>query len=107
MLDPYVYPGTDVLKNVLNIKDKEMLDGAEANYVSLRLRELAKTPLAGDYDFSHFSNMQKMKRNLCSALIIDVCPHIQETIAQISLEFSFPLTVSRKILPPFSLTLLS
>lgn len=59
MLDPYVYPGTDVLKNVLNIKDKEMLDGAEANYVSLRLRELAKTPLAGNYDFSHFSNMHK------------------------------------------------
>lgn len=59
MFDPYVYPGTSILKNVLNIKDKERLDGAEANYVSLRLRELVKTPLAGNYDFAHLSNMHK------------------------------------------------
>ena len=47
MIDPYVYPGTDILKNVLNIKDRQGLDDAEADYVSLRLRELAETPLLG------------------------------------------------------------
>lgn len=44
MLDPYVYPGTDVLKNVLDITDRKKLDDAEADYVSLRLRELAAPP---------------------------------------------------------------
>lgn len=53
MLDPYVYPGTDILKNVLNIKDQQRLDDAEADYVSLRLRELAENPLPGKYDVAH------------------------------------------------------
>lgn len=47
MRDPYVYPGTDILKNVLDIHDKQTLDDAEADYVSLRLRELAENPLEG------------------------------------------------------------
>lgn len=59
MSDPYVYPGTDVLKNILNIKERKELDGAEADYVSLRLRELAERPLAGDYDFAHIAKMHK------------------------------------------------
>lgn len=59
MSDPYVYPGTDILKNILGIKDKETLDDAEADYVSLRLRELAGNPLAGSYDFAHLSRMHK------------------------------------------------
>lgn len=42
MIDPYVYPGTDILKNVLGIKNRQGLDDAEADYVSLRLRELAE-----------------------------------------------------------------
>lgn len=59
MSDPYVYPGTDILKNILGIKDKETLDDAEADYVSLRLRELAGSPLEGSYDFAHLSRMHK------------------------------------------------
>ncbi len=59
MLDPYVYPGTDILKNILGIKDRKLLEGAEANYVSLRLRELAEKPLAGDYDFAHIAKMHE------------------------------------------------
>lgn len=49
MPDPYAYPGTDVLKNILGIRDRKKLDEAEADYVSLRLRELAEKPLPGDY----------------------------------------------------------
>ncbi len=59
MPDPYVYPGTGVLRNVLGIHDQSMLDGAEANYVSLRLRELAENPLPGDYGFAHITEMHK------------------------------------------------
>ena len=59
MIDPYVYPGTDILKNVLNIKDRRRLDDAEADYVSLRLRELAETPLPGEYDVAHVAKMHK------------------------------------------------
>ncbi len=59
MLDPYVYPGTNILKNVLGIQDRQMLDDAEADYVSLRLRELAENPLEGDYDVEHLTKMHK------------------------------------------------
>ncbi len=59
MLDPYVYPGTNILKNVLGIQDQQMLDDAEADYVSLRLRELAENTLEGDYDVDHLTKMHK------------------------------------------------
>lgn len=59
MSDPYVYPGTDVLKNILDIRDRKRLDDAEADYVSLRLRELAEHPLPGNYDFAHISSMHR------------------------------------------------
>lgn len=59
MIDPYVYPGTDILKNVLNIKDRQGLDDAEADYVSLRLRELAEKPLPGEYDVAHVAKMHE------------------------------------------------
>ena len=59
MIDPYVYPGTNILKNILGIKDRQILEGAEADYVSLRLRELAENPLGGDYGVSHLAEMHK------------------------------------------------
>lgn len=59
MPDPYVYPGTDVLKNTLGIRDRKKLEGAEADYVSLRLRELAEKPLPGDYGLAHMASMHK------------------------------------------------
>ena len=36
-----------------------MLDDAEADYVSLRLRELAENPLDGDYSIRHLAEMHK------------------------------------------------
>lgn len=59
MIDPYVYPGTDILKNILGIQDRQTLDEAEADYVSLRLRELAENSLEGDYDFNHLTKMHQ------------------------------------------------
>ena len=38
MPDPYLYEGKDILKNLLNIKDKKLLEEAEAGYVTYRLK---------------------------------------------------------------------
>lgn len=59
MLDPYVYLGTNILRNILGIQDQQILEDAEADYVSLRLRELAGDPLDGDYDVGHLTKMHK------------------------------------------------
>ena len=42
MRDPYFYPDTEILKNRLDIMDDAGLKAAEADYVSLRLAELAR-----------------------------------------------------------------
>ena len=59
MRDIYLYEDSDVLKNLLNIKDKEMLDEAEADYVTFRLKEIAMNPLPGRYDYEHLLQMHK------------------------------------------------
>lgn len=59
MIDIYLYKNSSVLKNKLNIKSQERLEQAEADYVSLRLRELVQRPLDGNYDGSHFQAMHK------------------------------------------------
>ncbi len=57
MRDIYLYEGTDVLKNLLNIRDRRILDEAEADYVTYRLKEIAKNPLSGNYDYAHLLEM--------------------------------------------------
>ena len=54
MRDIYLYEDCDVLKNLLNIRDKKLLDEAEADYVTYRLKEIAMNPLYGTYDYAHF-----------------------------------------------------
>lgn len=51
MRDPYLYEGTDVLKNRLNIRDKRLLDEAEFDYIVFRLKEVAINPIPGDSVF--------------------------------------------------------
>ncbi len=48
--DPYVYPGTTVLKNKLGIRDSAELDRAERKLAAQRLSEGAPT---GDFDLAH------------------------------------------------------
>jgi fido (protein-threonine AMPylation protein) len=45
--DPYTYPGTDVLRNILDIRDPQSLAAFEANATIARLAELDTTPLKG------------------------------------------------------------
>jgi len=60
MRDPYLYEGTDVLKNRLNIRDKRLLDEAESDYIVFRLKEVAINPIPGDYDYFHLLQMHKL-----------------------------------------------
>ncbi len=59
MRDIYLYEDCSVLKNLLNIKDKSLLEDAEADYVTYRLKEIAINPLPGLYDYGHLLEMHK------------------------------------------------
>ena len=52
--DPYVYPGTGVLRNSLEIRDLAELAVAEADIVRTALATLAEKPLRGSYDLAHW-----------------------------------------------------
>ena len=59
MNDPYLIPGTSVLKNKLNLTSQSALDEAEADYAALRLRELAVQPLPGNYGVWHYLSFHR------------------------------------------------
>lgn len=59
MRDPYLYEGTDVLRNLLGIKDRNLFEEAESGYVTYRLKEIALNPLLGNYDYAHLLKMHK------------------------------------------------
>ena len=45
MVDTYLYPGTNVLINNLNIKDGLKLEKAEYTYVSLNISAIINNPI--------------------------------------------------------------
>lgn len=59
MRDPYLYEDAEVLRNKLDIRQQELLDEAEADYVVFRLKDLALNPLPGDYHTVHFLKMHE------------------------------------------------
>lgn len=59
MRDPYLYANETVLRNKLDIHDQQMLDDAEADYVSFRLKDLVMNPIPGDYDIDHLMAMHE------------------------------------------------
>jgi cell filamentation protein len=63
--DPYVYPGTRVLRNNLEIRDLLAPSQAEADSVGLALVALADQPLPGGYDLAHW---QAFHRRIFGAL---------------------------------------
>jgi cell filamentation protein len=63
--DPYVYPGTGVLRNNLEIHDPRELAEAEADLVRSALATLADEPLPGTYDLAHW---QAFHRRVFGAL---------------------------------------
>lgn len=57
MRDPYLYPNTEILINKHDIKDEKILQEMEAEYASLRLKEIVENPLLGNYDFQHYCEL--------------------------------------------------
>jgi cell filamentation protein len=55
----YCYPGTDVLKNKLAIKNAAILFDVERKLTGIRLLELQDSPILGNFDLIH---MQKIHR---------------------------------------------
>jgi cell filamentation protein len=65
--DPYTYPGTDVLRNILDIRDPQQLAAFEANASAARLIELDASPVVGQFDVAqlkaiHWSIFQDVYR---------------------------------------------
>lgn len=51
--DPYVYPGTDVLRNSRDIRDSDELRLIEADLTRVRALRIAAEPIPGGYDLAH------------------------------------------------------
>src|ERR1017187_6823063 len=57
--DPYLYPGTDVLKNVPDLRDAEQLAAFEALNTAARAYELLQNPIGGGFDLGHLKAIHK------------------------------------------------
>nr|WP_312576149.1 Fic family protein [Sedimentibacter sp.] len=55
----YCYPNSDILKNKLNIKDKNNLNIAERELTSLRLAEIEKNQIKGIFDIKHLQDIHR------------------------------------------------
>ena len=55
----YCYPGTNVLKNKLDIKDLDTLHEAERDYSAVRQAELVGQGVTGDFSFKHLCSIHK------------------------------------------------
>lgn len=51
MKDPYLYPNSDVLKNLANVRDSEELNNLEADYTLFRLSEVAEDESPEKFNF--------------------------------------------------------
>ncbi len=59
MTDPYVYPGTGVLRNLAGLQDADTLADHEAQASTLRLAQLAALRLEGAYDLLHLQEFHR------------------------------------------------
>lgn len=60
MKDPYVYKGTNVLVNTLNIKDYDRLEFVEKEITTVRLKDIARGLLTeGFYDVEHYKQFHR------------------------------------------------
>jgi len=55
----YCYKGTNVLINLLNIRDNKTLQRAESRIVATKLFELRKNEMIGNFDAEHFIKIHK------------------------------------------------
>lgn len=58
-IDPYVYPGTDVLRNNFAIRNARSLQIVEDNITAAKLAQLERRPLPGRYDVAHLQSFHR------------------------------------------------
>jgi cell filamentation protein, protein adenylyltransferase len=59
VVDPYVYPGSTVLRNLPGLQDADALAEHEAQATALRLAQLAASGLGGAYDLPHLQEFHR------------------------------------------------
>ena len=52
-MDPYVYPGTNVLRNLRDIRDADLLSEYESEMTGRRIIQLSQRPITGAFDAAH------------------------------------------------------
>jgi cell filamentation protein len=57
--DPYLYPGTSVLKNLRGLTDPDLLARFEARRTHRRIAELIDAPIAGSFDLAHLKAIHR------------------------------------------------
>jgi cell filamentation protein len=58
-MDPYVYPGTNVLKNLRGIQNLDVLSEFGMQMTTRRLIELSAQPMRGSFDAAHARAIHK------------------------------------------------
>lgn len=58
-MDPYVYPGTNVLRNLRDIRDLNTLAAFEADATSWRIRQLEHAPKPGKLNLAHLKAIHR------------------------------------------------
>jgi cell filamentation protein len=58
-LDPYTYPGTDVLRNIPDIRDGKQLAAFEAASTTAKIAILNARPIKGRFDVAHLRAIHK------------------------------------------------
>lgn len=90
-MDPYVYPGTNVLKNLRDIRELEKLAEFEAIATVRRLVELERSAVGGKFDMAHL-------RSIHRHIFQDVYPWAGEIrTVNISRSGQFPFAFSDRI----------
>ena len=56
-MDPYVYPDTNVLKNLRDLRDVDTLADFEASSTSWRIGQLIRKPKPGKFDIPHLKSI--------------------------------------------------
>lgn len=57
--DPYLDQENGILRNLLGCKDQESLDRSEGDFVTVRLVELAQSPMTGNFDIPHLQSIHR------------------------------------------------
>jgi cell filamentation protein len=55
--DPYVYPGTSILRNLAELRDAERLERFESDHCFARLLELYENPVPLGFDLNHLKQI--------------------------------------------------